>query len=168
MTPDPPPRFDPVAVLRALVEGGVDFVLVGGLAAVLRGAPTVTYGVDVAPAQDPANLERLVAVLRALGAVRSTGPDGDLEEPAVERLTEDVERFAAPVAYVDVLRELRAVGGFEALQERADRIAVEDVTVLVASLDDVIASKEVAGRTKDLAALPALHALRHELEDRTG
>lgn len=156
MTPEPPPRFDPVAVLRALVEGGVEFVLVGGLAAVLRGAPTVTYDIDVAPAQDAANLERLVAVLRALGAVRYTNPDAR------------VEQFAAPIAYVDVLRELRAVGGFAALRERADRIAVEDVTLLVGSLDDVIAFKEAAGRTKDLAALPALRALQDELERLSG
>lgn len=131
--PEPPPHFDPVAVLRRLVEGGVSFVLVGGLAATLRGAPTVTYDVDVAPAQDPENLGRLVAVLRSLRAMRYTDPDADLEEPTVERLTERVEQFAAPVAYIDVLRELRGVGGYDRLQPRGELVSVEDVEVLVAS-----------------------------------
>ncbi len=162
--PEPPPHFDPVAILRALVEGGVEFVLVGGLAAAVHGSPTVTYDVDIAPRQSEENLARLAAVLRALGAVRFTDPDVPLEEPRAERFTERVEQFAAPMGYVDVLRSLRAVGGFDDLAGRAERVEVGEVTVVVAGLDDVIRSKEAAGRPKDLAQLPALRALRRELE----
>lgn len=161
---EPPPHFDPVAILRALVAGGVEFVLVGGLAAAVRGSPTVTYDVDIAPRQSPENLARLAAVLHALGAVRFTDPDAPLEEPRPERFTERVEQFAAPIGYIDVLRSLRAVGGFDDLAGRAERVEVGDVTVVVADLDDVIRSKEAAGRPKDLAQLPALRALREQLE----
>jgi len=162
--PEPPPHFDPVAILRALVAGGVEFVLVGGLAAAVRGSPTVTYDVDIAPRQTEENLARLAAVLQALGAVRFTDPDAPLEEPRAERFTERVEQFAAPIGYVDVLRSLRAVGGFDDLAGRSEPVEVGDVTVVVAALDDVIRSKEAARRPKDLAQLPALRALRNELE----
>ena len=159
----PPDHFDPVAILRALVGADVRFVLVGGLAATLRGSPTVTYDVDLAAEQSPGNLARLVEALRQLGAVRFKDTGAELEEPALDRLTERVEQFAAPVGYIDVLRELRAVGGYADLARGAEPVVVGDVEVLVASLDDVIRSKEAAGRPKDLAALPVLRALREEL-----
>lgn len=162
----PPAHFDPVTILRALADHGVEYVLVGGLAATLRGSPTVTYAVDLAPRLCEENLLRLVAALRDLGAVRFTDPQAPLQEPAVELLTERVEQFAVPVGYVDVLRSLRAVGGFDDLRERAESMDVAGVTVLVAGLDDVIQSKEAAGRPKDLAQLPALRALQAELRRR--
>jgi hypothetical protein len=161
---EPPPHFDPVAILHALVTGGVEFVLVGGLAAAVRGSPTVTYDVDIAPRLTEDNLEKLAAALHGLGAVRFTHPDAPLEQPHAKGFTERVEQFAAPIGYVDVLRSLRAVGGFDDLVGRAERMQIGDVVVVVAALDDVIRSKEAAGRPKDLAQLPSLLALRAELE----
>ena len=57
-------------------------------------------------------------------------------------------------------------GGFDALAPNAVELPVEDFTVRVASLHDVIASKEAANRTKDQAMLPHLDALEDELAAR--
>ena len=56
-----------IATLRALHEGGVEFILVGGLAAVVNGAPVDTFDVDVVHSRDPTNIDRLLPVLEALG-----------------------------------------------------------------------------------------------------
>jgi hypothetical protein len=128
--------FEPDRILRTLDHFGVRYVLVGGIAATLRGSPSMTYDIDVAPELSADNLERMTA---------------------------RVEQFASPIGYIDVLRELRAIGGYDRLIGHADLIEVDGTAVYVAALDDIIASKEAAGRPKDLSQLPALYALRDEL-----
>lgn len=160
----PPAKFfEPDKILGVLAEHGVRYVLVGGIAATLRGSPAMTYDIDVAPEQSHDNLERLAAALTALGAVRYTEPDEDVAEPSADELFARVEQFASPIGYIDVLRELRASGGYDRLIATAEVFEIAGVPVYVAGLDDIIASKEAAGRPKDLAQLPALYALRDEL-----
>lgn len=155
--------FEPDRILRTLADHGVRYVLVGGIAATLRGSPSMTYDIDVAPDLAPDNLDRLTAALRELGAVRYTEPDEDIAEPRSDELKARVEQFASPIGYIDVLRELRAIGGYDRLIGQADLIDVAGTGVYVAALDDIIVSKEAAGRPKDLSQLPALYALREEL-----
>lgn len=155
--------FEPDRILKVLAEHGVRYVLVGGIAATLRGSPSMTYDIDVAPELSGDNLERLAAALRDLGAVRYTEPDEDIAEPHANEMEARIEQFASPIGYIDVLRELRAIGGYERLIEAAELIEVAGTSVYVAALDDIITSKEAAGRPKDLAQLPALYALRDEL-----
>ena len=61
------PEPELTATLRALHDGSVDFILVGGLAAVLNGAPVNTFDVDAVHSREPANIDRLLTVLNALG-----------------------------------------------------------------------------------------------------
>lgn len=163
MTQPPPRFFDPERIVQVLDAHGVRYVLVGGLAATLHGSPAVTYDVDVAAQQTVANLERLAGALVELGAVRYTDREGPLDQPAPSRFLEDVEQFASPIGYIDVLHWIPAAGGYDQLADRAEPIDVGGVRVLVAALDDVIASKQAADRDKDRAQLPALYALRDEL-----
>jgi hypothetical protein len=65
------PGSDFLAALRALREGGVKFAVVGGLAAVLNGAPISTFDLDIVPARDEENLARL---LRVLDSITRCGP----------------------------------------------------------------------------------------------
>jgi len=166
VTQPPPKFFDPEQILRVLEAHAVRYVLVGGLAATLHGSPAVTYDVDLAAEQTDTNLMRLAQALNELGAVRYTDREGPLGEPAAGRFIEDVEQFASPLGYIDVLRWIPIAGGYEQLVGRAEPIEVGGVRVLVAALADVIASKEAADRPKDRAQLPALHALRDELDHR--
>ena len=57
-----PPAFDPLAVLRALEAAGVEFVLIGGVAARLHGSPTLTRDVDICHSRERSNLDKLAAV----------------------------------------------------------------------------------------------------------
>ena len=157
------PEFEPAAILAGLNRHGVEYVLIGGFAAAIHGSPYVTSDVDVVPATDKENLERLSAALDALGAkVRS--PDGPLPfSHSAESLrglrvlnltTEsgDLDLTFVPsgtMGYADVVRD-------------AEEVEILGLVVPVASLADVIRSKEAAGRDKDLLQLPTLRSLLDE------
>jgi hypothetical protein len=160
--------FDPVAVLRALDDHGVDFVVVGGIAARLRGAPLLTQDVDVTPATDRRNLERLATALEDLDARLRTAnePDGvpfPFDPSLLESAT--VWTLTTKLGDLDLVLSPAGTGGYRDLITDADdlKVAVKpDLMVKVASLADVIRSKEAAGREKDRAALPLL---RRTLEE---
>ena len=57
------------AILEGLIEAGVDFILVGGLAAVVQGAPVTTMDVDIVHDQSPENIAKLLAFLESIGAL---------------------------------------------------------------------------------------------------
>jgi hypothetical protein len=65
-----PEVFDPRGLLAALDRNYVSYVLVGGLARVIRGTDEITHGVDVCPSLRPDNLERLGHALEELDARR--------------------------------------------------------------------------------------------------
>lgn len=164
-------EYDPVGMLRVLEKHGVEFVVIGGVAARLRGAPLLTQDVDVTPADGRPNLERLAAALVELEAKlrTATEPDG-VGFPIEPGLLESATRWTLVTKFgdLDLVFSPAGTGGFTDLRRDADdlRIAVDpELRVQVASLADVIRSKEAAGREKDRAALPLL---RRTLEESGG
>lgn len=163
-------EFDPVAILRVLKAHEVEFLVVGGIAARLRGAPLLTQDVDITPATDRANLERLAAALKDLEARlrTATEPDG-VAFPFDPGLLASATVWTLTTKHGDLDLVVSPAGtdGFRDLITNSDRlkVAVEpDLMVNVASLADVIRSKEAAGREKDRAALPLL---RRTLDEST-
>lgn len=161
--------FDPEHLLRTLNRHGVAYVLVGGFAAVAHGSSLLTEDVDVAPARDRANLDRLAAALGELGArLRAANEPAGVGFPCdggflaaqplmlnLITVAGDLDLTLAPAAFPN---------GYDDLVGDAVAIDLGDGMVTqVASLRDVIASKRAAGRTKDLAALPHLEALADEI-----
>src|SRR5690349_9640687 len=71
----PEPRLRPEPILRALLEHGVEFVVIGGFAATLHGSPAVTFDIDIVPKRDVDNLERLSKALHAIDARIWTQPE---------------------------------------------------------------------------------------------
>ena len=146
----------------------VEFVLVGGVAANIHGYPLPTQDVDITPVTTSANYKRLAAALREVNArIRvDAEPDGVpfvIDEVALARNVTWTLR--TDVGNLDVVTEPTGTGGYDDL--RRDAITVElgpYLKVLVASLPDIIRSKEAAGRPKDQAALPALRATLERLE----
>lgn len=161
-------EFDPVAMLRVLMAHRVEFLVVGGIAARLRGAPLLTQDVDITPSTDRKNLEHLAGALQDLGARlrTATEPDG-VAFPFDSGLLESATVWTLVTRHgdLDLVMAPAGTGGYRDLLVDADdlRVAVRpDLTVKVASLADVIRSKEAAGRDKDRAALPLL---RRTLEE---
>lgn len=170
MASQPPVRFDPFRLLAALSSHGVEYVLVGGLAARLRGSPLVTRDVDITPETSPANLGRLAAALNALRPAEIV-PARRRPVPQVVTAAQlgrtGLRSYLTDAGRVDVIPLLPHGGDHAALLPGASRVDLGDgVVVVVAGLDDIIASKEAAGRPKDLADLARLYELREVLRER--
>lgn len=154
--------FDPVAIIAALDRHGVEYVLIGGIAAVLQGSPTVTTDVDLVPERSPGNIRRLVDCLRELGAQRTTEPGAPPSRPSADDLRYRIEQFDSPLGAIDVVFEALRIGGYERLLDHADRMDVDGMTVRVASLDDLIMGKQWSDRDKDRTHLRLLLAVKRE------
>lgn len=159
--------FDPVRMLAALHDAGVQFVLIGGMAAVLHGDVGVTVDLDVVPARTQDNLDRLAAALRTLDArIRVVDvPAGlrfDCSAGFFRNLSEDATlNLTTRAGDLDLAFRPSGTQGYPDLKRDAMEImAAEGVRILVASLTDVIRSKEAADREKDRVALPRLRRLR--------
>jgi hypothetical protein len=156
--------FDPAAILLALERRGVRFVVIGGAAAVLHGAPYETVDLDVTPARDAVNLARLVEALADLDAeLLAEAPPG-LSVDAVLLATLDNARFVTRGGPLDLAFTPDGTAGFDDLATRSVPMTIAGRPMLVAALADVIRSKEAAGREKDLAALPLLRRLLDEID----
>jgi hypothetical protein len=101
---------DLTQILLALVDGQVDFVLVGGLAAVSQGAPVTTFDVDIVHDRSPANVGRLVIVLACLGA-RYRGRSDDLRPTAETLESPGRQLLATSLGPLDVLGTVEDVLG---------------------------------------------------------
>jgi len=137
---------------RALKEAGLEAVLIGNAAAALQGAPVTTVDLDFYFRRTPANIRKLKALATSLGAVvlRPFYPASDLF-----RIVRDDDGMQ-----LDFMATIHGVRSFEGLRARANAVAIDDVTLLVASLDDIIRSKRAAGRPRDVAVLEILERSR--------
>jgi predicted nucleotidyltransferase len=155
------PDFSPRELLRRLVDGGVDFVVVGGVAAVAHGSAMFTQDLDISYASDQENLNRLGRVLVDLDA-RLRGVTDDVPFiPDGETLRRTrVLTLDTPLGWIDLLAQPDGAPMYDRLRERATRETIADVEVQVASLEDLIAMKKAAGRPKDLVAVEELEAIQ--------
>lgn len=148
--------LDAERILRTLARHSVDYVLIGGLAVVTHGHVRTTQDVDLIPAPDPANLDRLAVALRALDAqVLNPGQEGTpIEARMLPRAT--IWQFATRDGAVDVLHETPGGAPYSDLARRALTVELGDVTVQVAGIDDLIRMKLSRGRPVDLEDVAAL------------
>jgi hypothetical protein len=153
-------ELDPERLLRSLVDHGVEFCVIGAVAAWLQGNPTVTLDLDVMPRRELDNAERLASALSALGA-HAQGQDVGTELKGADFLGWRSQRFDTEAGPLDVVPRATAIGGFEDVA--TIELALGEISVRVVTIDEVIASKEELGRPKDTAALPALYATRDAL-----
>lgn len=153
-------KLDPERLLRVLAENGVEFCVIGALAAWLQGSPAATIDLDVMPRRDLDNADRLAVALNALGA-RNTGSEDALELEGADFLGWGRQRFETGAGPLDVVPHAAGIGGFEDVA--TVELELGDLRIRVLTIDEVIASKEKLGRPKDTAALPALYATREAL-----
>jgi hypothetical protein len=146
--------LDLARFVRLLDEHGVDFVVVGGLAAIAHGARRMTLDLDIVPSPDPASFRGLADAVAELGLAEDTVTDGDFQqldprdEVDLARSRNVTLRTAA--GQLDVLNRAKASPPYEDLAARAVRLPIAGVEVLVAGLDDLIAMKLATARPKDL------------------
>ena len=163
--------FEPALLLKALVDGGVDFVVIGGIAALLHGDDAATSDTDTTVRATPANLQALVDVITALEG-RLLVPVNERQEATVDvAVTAETfsaltsARFLTRYGVLDVVLQPDGIADYQRWRQAATIVHIEGVGVAVAALGDVIASKEAAGREKDRNALPRLRALRRMIDE---
>jgi hypothetical protein len=156
------PAFSPQEIFAALHRHGVDYVTIGGFAANAHGSRRLTLDVDVVPAPDPENYQRLAAALDELGApdsaVDSAFRDLDPRDD-VDLARARVLKLATSVGDLDILDAALGAPPYEDLRERAIEVEVRGTPIRIASLDDLIAMKRASGRPQDLRDIAELAGL---------
>lgn len=156
-------RFE--KLLRVLVDEGVEFMIIGGVAAYHHGSSRVTLDLDILYARSPANIGRLVRALVPLNPYLRGAPLGlpfKFDALTVEKgLNFTLTTDAGPL---DCLGEVAGIGRYEAVLPRSHDADLFGMRCKFLDLDALIASKRAAGRPKDLEALAELEAIREERE----
>ena len=150
-------------LLRALAEGGVAFIVVGGVAATIHGSARLTQDVDVVYLRTPDNLRRLVSALEPYHPYLRGVPPGlpfQLDVPTVDAGLNFTLR--TDLGDLDLLGEVTAGGRYEALVDDSLEVAVFGVTIRCVGLQALLRMKRAVGRPKDLEVVGELeHLLEH-------
>lgn len=158
-------RSEPGPILAALEAEHVRYVVIGGLAAVIRGAPYLTFDLDITPARDIANLDRVAAALIRLEARVYGMPDevaAGFQLDGKLLANGSAWKFTTPFGEVDIALDPDGTQGYDDLRRDASVARVSGIDVPVASLADVIRSKAAANRDKDRIQLPLLRQVLEE------
>jgi predicted nucleotidyltransferase len=161
------PELDIQGILDRLGEAGVEYIVIGGVAVGFHGYVRATKDLDIVPAPDRQNLDRLVAVLRGLDAELDGAGDfeaAELPDPL------DPETLALGGNWVlhtrlgrfDVMQWLGDVGLWDMLSPAAVEVRMNDLSVKVVAYEDLVTLKRQAGRPSDLEDLERLRQARGE------
>src|SRR5580698_4280846 len=156
-----------ILTLRALHDGNVEFILVGGLAAVLNGAPVDTFDIDVVHARDATNIDRLLPVLDALDAVFRMQPERRLKPNASHLGSAGHLNLITRYGPLDLLGTIGRDLGYQDLMAHSAEMDIgEKLRIRVLDLETIIGIKEELGGEKDRAVLPILRRTLDEKRKR--
>ena len=158
------PSPDYLALLGALVEHRVDFIIVGGVSAVLHGAPVTTFDLDVVHSRTPDNVGRLLAALQDLDAYYRGRGD--------QRLRPNLARLSSPghqllmtrLGPLDLIGAIGAGRVYEDLLPHTLELQVGGMPVRILDLETLIRTKVELDRDKDRAVISIL---RRTLEEKS-
>jgi predicted nucleotidyltransferase len=151
-------------LLKRLLESKIDFVLIGGYAAVLHGSSQVTQDIDICAVISDANLEELRTTLRDLDPKHRMNPDFQpslMDYPAKGQKIDNYY-LRTRNGILDIIQEVRPIGPFERVKERAVTVSLFGRPCRVISLDDLIEVKKSMTRPKDKTTLKELELLKQK------
>ncbi len=134
----------------------VEYLFIGKSGAIFYGFPETTQDADVFPAKNPENGKKLITALLELGYELSVETEQELIAG------KDFVQLRSGPFDIDLVF---APDGIETFADASERSVLIDGQFPVASLDDIIASKQAANRPKDREGLPRLIAFRDYLRD---
>lgn len=160
-------ELDIQGILETLEEAGVEFIVIGGVAVGFHGYVRATKDLDVVPAPDRRNLERLVAVLRDLSASLDGAGEfeaGELPDPL------DVDALAQGGNWVlqtrlgrfDIMQWIGDAELWSMLDPSAVEVEMDGMRLRIVGFEDLVALKEQAGRPSDLEDIERLREARGE------
>lgn len=150
-------------IYRALNEGGVRCILIGGGAAIFHGSPRLTLDVDVVYERSRENMERIVACLAPLQPYLRGAPPGLPFQLDLQTLRNGLNfTLLTTLGALDILGEVAGGGTYDALLPHTIEVDAMGVRFRCVNLDKLIELKRAAGRPKDLEPIAELEGLRQE------
>jgi hypothetical protein len=149
------------AIIDALDEHGVDFVVIGAVALVLHGSARVTRDLDVCYSRERANLERLASALKPFAPTLRGAPASlpfALDTPTLRAGLNFT--LQSSIGDLDLLGDVTGIGAYPAVKRLSIVMRLYDRDVRVLSLDGLERAKRAAGRLKDLADLAEIQEIR--------
>lgn len=151
-------------LLRTLIDGQVEFAIVGGVAATVHGSVRLTTDLDVVYGRSRENIARLAAAVAPLEPHLRGAPAGlpfRFDDATIQRgLNFTLTTTAGPL---DCLGEVSGLGGYDAIVPRTIEITLYGMTCRCLSLEALLAAKRAAGRPKDLEVIAELEAIAEEM-----
>lgn len=149
------------AIIKRLVDSEVEFVLIGGYAAILYGVSLMTKDVDVCCPFTAENLKRIVNALADLHPYHQLTPQ-NLPFVVTETFHRGLKNLyiGTDIGRVDFLGHVEGIGGFDEVRARSVHVHVPNADFLMIDIDALIAAKQIAGREHDRAAVVQLDAIR--------
>jgi hypothetical protein len=154
---------DFAALLRALVEGGVEFVIIGGMAAAAHGSAHVTVDLDIVYARTDENIAKLAAAVGPLSPYLRGAPPGLPFRFDAATIRAGLNfTLTTSAGDLDLLGEATGAGTYDNLLPRSVVREVFDQSCRFVDLETLIHLKRAAGRPKDLERIAELEALLEE------
>jgi hypothetical protein len=153
-------------MFQALNKAGVEYVVVGGLAATVHGSPRLTQDLDIVYSRTPENLERLVRAVAPFRPYLRGAPPG-LPFIFDARTLKSGLNFTlvTDLGWMDLLGEVTGGGGYDRLLPHSRDTTLFGAQIKVLGLDKLIEVKRAAGRPKDFETIAELEAIREELKE---
>lgn len=149
-------------LLETLLENKIDFVLIGGFAAVVHGSTLVTQDLDICMAMSDTNLENLRKILKDYDPWHRMNRKARLSFLEHPKTTEGLNNIylQTDLGILDILSETPPAGDFEAIKKNSIEIPLYGHKCKIISIDDLIKVKEKMNRPKDVQAVMELRKIR--------
>ena len=159
-----PTSVDLGAILEGLSEAGVNFILVGGLAAVVQGAPVTTIDVDIVHDRSPENISRLLRFLKSIDAFHRRPDDKVLEPVEGDISGMGHALFTTRLGPLDVLAVIEQGKTYGDLLEHTVEIEFRNHIIHVLELETLIQLKKTSSDSKDIQRLSVLEETLRQLK----
>ena len=151
------------SLLKVLSKGGVDYILVGGAAAVVHGSARLTQDMDIVYSRTPENLRRLVNALAPYAPYLRGAPPGLPFRWSAETVRSGLNfTLTTTLGDIDLFGEIVGDGDYENLLQDSILMRMFGVECRCVSLRRLILLKRAAGRPRDLEAIAELEAILEE------
>ena len=157
------------ALLQLLCRQEVEFIIIGGLAAVAHGSARATLDLDLVYRRSPDNISRLAKALQQHEPYLRGAPPGlpfSWDEETIRRGLNFT--LTCTLGHIDLLGEVVGGGTYEDLEPQADSVELFGFRCLCLGLEALIRTKRAAGRPKDLEAIAELERILEERQDQDG
>jgi predicted nucleotidyltransferase len=154
-----PPNFE--EIIRYFCSEGVEFVIIGGLAASLHGSSYITVDTDLCYNRSTQNLDRIARALTAIHATLRGAPADLPFRLDAKTIKAGLNfTFSTDLGDIDIFGEVSGIGSYSDVLSETEEIMLFGFRVHVLGLDGLIRAKRAASRRKDLMIMPELEALR--------